>query len=76
MPPDNPLDSLKLLMSADNANLDPRVRADWYRSIGQPQQGGPPTKVTQEQWDRMPATERLDYCRRFPQPLDHGRRQR
>jgi len=74
---EGPPESLMRLFSAENANLDPRVRADWYRAIGQPAQpGGQPAKVTQEQWDQMAAAERLDYCRRFPQPLDHGKRQR
>jgi hypothetical protein len=31
-------------------------------------------RVSEEQWQQMPAAERLDYCRRFPQSTDGGRR--
>jgi hypothetical protein len=37
----------------------------------QPQAGA---RVTEEQWQQMPAAERLDYCRHFPQSIDGGRR--
>jgi hypothetical protein len=31
-------------------------------------------RVSEEQWQQMPAAERLDYCRRFPQSTDGGPR--
>jgi hypothetical protein len=31
-------------------------------------------RVSEEQWQQMPAAERLDYCRRFPQPMNGGPR--
>jgi hypothetical protein len=46
-----------------------------YAAIAQPAQpGGPPPKVSEEEWAKMPAAERLDYCRRFPQSTDGGPR--
>jgi hypothetical protein len=53
-----------------------KERADWLAALTptSAQPGGPPQKVTQEQWDQMPANERLDYCRKFAQPLEDGRR--
>jgi hypothetical protein len=35
---------------------------------------GPPIRVTDEQFKKMSARERLDYARQFPQHLESGRK--
>jgi hypothetical protein len=55
--------------------VDARAWRDSYAAIGQPaaQQGGP-RRLSDEQWGQLSNAQRLDYCRQFPQSLDHGRR--
>lgn len=36
--------------------------------------GEPPQRATDAEFAKMNAAERLDYTRRFPQILDHGRK--
>jgi hypothetical protein len=60
-------------LTKSGVSAEERVR--WLAALAQPQQGGPPSKITDEQWGQLSNAQRLDYCRQFPQqPLDHGRR--
>jgi hypothetical protein len=68
--------ALASLMRLNQSGVSAEVWRDWYAAIAQPQpqQGGLPAKVSDDEWAKMPAAERLDYARKFPQPLDHGKR--
>jgi hypothetical protein len=61
-------------LTRSGVSAEERVR--WLAALSQPQQqGGSPSKVSDEQYGKMTAAEKLDYARSFPQtPLDHGRR--
>jgi hypothetical protein len=56
-----------------NANPPPNVAAA-AAIVQQYLDGQPPARVTNEQFARMSAAERLVYVRRFPQHLESGRK--
>jgi hypothetical protein len=61
----------------DRSGVTAEERVRWLAGLTQPQpqQGGSPSKVSDEQYAAMSAAQKLDYARSFPQtPLDHGRR--
>jgi hypothetical protein len=71
---DDPVASLARLMSAENANLDPRVRADWWASIGKPQPQQGPAKIDEAAYSSMSARDKMFYARQFDQPTGGRRR--
>ena len=74
MTPDQVAASFAVLTTS---GVSAEERVKWLAALAQPQpqQGGSPSKITDEQYGKLTAAEKLDYARSFPQqPLEHGRR--